>query len=83
MPKEFNPLVDIASFMVNVAKALPPFPLPPPPEPLSPRVEAPKVRPPSSPSINYVDVEDSLGKASTDNFRAEQKAKGLVPFVYE
>ncbi len=26
MPKEFNPLVDIATFMVSIAKALPPFP---------------------------------------------------------
>jgi len=48
--------------------------------------EAPKPRAaesPRSPSINYVDVNDGVLKASTENFRAEQKAKGLVPFYYE
>ncbi|MBA7638853.1 hypothetical protein ES703_46509 [subsurface metagenome] len=77
MPKEFNPLVDIATFMVSIAKALPPLP-PPPEAPKPPPVETPR-----NPLISYVEVEDSLVKASTEHFRAEQKAKGLVPFVYE
>jgi len=44
---------------------------------------APMAKSPNSPSISYVDVNDGLLKASTEHFRAEQAAKGLVPFVYE
>ncbi len=84
MPNEFHPLADIASFMVSVAKALPPLPPPPPfPLPPSPEVEPPKVAPPSARSDGYVEVEDGLIQASIEKHRAEQKAKGLVPFVYE
>ncbi len=83
MPNEFHPLADIASFMMRVAQALPPLPPPPFQPSQSPKVEAPKVRPPSSPSINYVDVENGVIKASMEKHRAGQAAKGLVPFVYE
>ena len=51
-----------------------------------PPPEAPKPRAtgtPLNPFINYVDAEDPLQKATIETTRAEQKAKGLVPFVYE
>ena len=38
---------------------------------------------PGSPSINYMDVSDDLTRRVAEDFRAEQAAKGLVPFVYE
>lgn len=79
MPREFNPLADIASILGSIAKVLPPLPaLPPFPLPKPPEVESS-----SSPSGSYADVNDGLIKASTEKFRAEQKAKGLVPFHYE
>ena len=45
--------------------------------------QPPPVETPRNPSISYVDVEDTVLKASMENFRAKQKEKGLVPFVYE
>ena len=83
MPNEFHPLADIASFMVSVAKALPPLPPLPFQPPQSPKVEPPKVAPSSARSDGYGDVNDGLLRASTEKFRAEQAAKGLVPFYYE
>ena len=78
MPNEFHPLADIASFMMKVAKALPPLP-PPPFQPS----QSPKVEPPSAHSDGYGDVNDGLLRASMEKHRAEQAAKGLVPFYYE
>jgi hypothetical protein len=85
MPREFNPLADIASILGSVAKVLPPLPAPPPfPLPQPPEVPKPRTaESSSSPSVGYVDVNDGLIKASTEKFRAEQKEKGLVPFYYE
>ena len=80
MQRGFNPLADIAAFLGSIASALPPLPLPPSPQP--PEVSKPRTETPSN-SISYVDVNDGLLKASTERFRAEQKAKGLVPFYYE
>ena len=85
MPREFNPLADLASILGSIAKALPPlpalppFPLPPPPEVPKPGTAESS----SSPSVDYVDVSDGLMKASTENYRAEQKERGLVLFHYE
>ena len=88
MPNEFHPLADIASFMMKVAKALPPLPPPPFQPPQSPKVEPPKVEPPkveppSAHSDGYGDVNDGLLRASMEKHRAEQAARGLVPFYYE
>ena len=84
MQKGFNPLAVFASILGSIASVLPPLPPPPSfPPPPSPEPKLPQATPPRNPAINYVDVEDSLVKASTEHFRAEQKAKGLVPFVYE
>ncbi|MBA7605576.1 hypothetical protein ES703_12709 [subsurface metagenome] len=47
-----------------------------------PPPEAPKPLP-GSPSVSYAVAEDGLLRASMEKHRAEQKAKGLVPFVYE
>ena len=84
MPKEFNPLVDIASVLVSIAKVLPPLPaLPPLPLPPPSEVSKPRAESPGSPSAGFVGVNDGLLQASTEHFRAEQAAKGLVPFYYE
>ena len=74
----FNPLADIASILSSFAKALPPLPPPPFPLPKPPTIESS-----SGPLGGYVDVNDGLIKAAMEKHRAEQKAKGLVPFYYE
>lgn len=80
MPEGFNPLLDIATFLGNIAKALPKLPPPPSfPPPKSPEIKPPKVEP----SGGYVDVTDGLLESSIERYRAEQKAKGLVVFHYE
>lgn len=63
----------------GIMKAYWPWVRVPPPEVSKPRA----VKSTISPSISYVDVEDSLVAASTESFREEQRKKGLVPFVYE
>ena len=63
----------------GILKAYWPWVRVPPPEVPKPRA----VETPRTPLMNYMDVENPLLKASTENFRAEQKAKGLVPFYYE
>ena len=75
MPDEFNPLADLASILGSIAKALPPLPaLPSFPSPKSPEGVA---------TPSFVDINDGLIKAAMEKHRAEQKAKGLVPFYYE
>ena len=84
MPREFNPLADLASILGSVASVLPPLPaLPPFPLSQSPEVKPPKIEPLSARSDNYGDINDGLLQASTEHFRAEQREKGLVPFYYE
>ena len=85
MPREFNPLADIASILGSIAQALPPLPaLPPFPLPQPPEVpKPPAVESSIRPSHGYVDVNDGLIKVSTEKFREEQKKRGLVPFCYE
>ena len=80
MPNEFHPLVDIASFMVSVAKALPPLPPPPFQPPQSPKVESP------SSEVgyhSYVDITDPVMERQMERHRAEQAAKGIILFHYE
>ena len=84
MQGEINPLADIAAILGKIAKALPPLPPPPPfPTSQSPKVESPQVKPLGARSDNYGDVNDGLLQASTEKHRAEQRARGLVPFYYE
>ena len=66
----------------SILKAYWPWVKSPPPPP-SPEPKLPQATPPRNPFISYVDVNDSLLKASIEGYRAEQAAKGLVPFVYE
>jgi len=63
----------------GILKAYWPWVRVPPPEAPKPRATGT----PRNPSISYVDVNDGLLLASMEQHRAEQRAKGLVPFVYE
>ena len=74
----FNPLQDLATFLGNFAKGLPP--LPSPPFPLS---KPPTVESSSSPSGGYVDITDPLTEGVMENHRAEQAAKGIILLRYE
>jgi len=80
MSGEFNPLQDLATFLGNFAKALPPLPAPPFPLPKPPIVE-----PPSSKveAHSYVDITDPLAERQMERYRAEQAAKGIILLNYE
>ncbi|MBL7126142.1 MAG: hypothetical protein ISS58_02890 [Dehalococcoidales bacterium] len=84
MPSGFNPLQDIATFLGNIAKALPTLPAPPFPLPKPPEVESPsgKVEAPIY-AHDYVDITDPLMEASMKRHREEQAAKGLIVLNYE
>jgi len=71
--------------MNEFEKYLPTPPQMGPPLPSILQAYWPWVRVPPLPieSPSYVDVNDGVLKASMEKHRAEQKAKGLVPFYYE
>ena len=84
MPSGFNPLQDLATFLGNFAKGLPPLPSPPFPLPQPPAVESPsgKVEAPIY-AHSYVDITDPLAEATRKRHREEQAAKGIVLLNYE
>ncbi len=84
MPSGFNPLQDIATFLGNIAKALPTLPAPTFPLPKPPAVESPsgEVKAPIY-AHDYVDITDPLAERQMERYRAEQAAKGIIVLNYE
>jgi len=71
---EFNPLRDLATFLGNIARGLPPLPPPPFQLPKPPEVES---------SSKYVDVTDVIVERQMEKHRAAQAARGLIVLDYE